>query len=79
MITSFQQLSQFWYDENTIDKLVDIILKTTDSQSKIALISCPTLYSKLKQKSSNENESMQSTNHKVLYEINIFFSYTVRI
>ncbi|XP_017758697.1 PREDICTED: protein-lysine N-methyltransferase n6amt2, partial [Eufriesea mexicana] len=42
------QLSQFWYDDNTTDTLVKGAIKCTESNGKIALISCPTLYSKLK-------------------------------
>ncbi|XP_076646072.1 EEF1A lysine methyltransferase 1 [Halictus rubicundus] len=42
------QLSQFWYDENTTDTLVKGIINSTNSNGKIALISCPTIYSKLK-------------------------------
>ncbi|XP_031827563.2 EEF1A lysine methyltransferase 1 [Nomia melanderi] len=42
------QLSQFWYDENTTDTLVNGAIHSTQSDGKIALISCPTLYNKLK-------------------------------
>ncbi|XP_033322542.2 EEF1A lysine methyltransferase 1 isoform X2 [Megalopta genalis] len=42
------QLSQFWYDEYTTDTLVKGAINSTDSTGKIALISCPTLYNKLK-------------------------------
>ncbi|XP_076289872.1 EEF1A lysine methyltransferase 1 [Lasioglossum baleicum] len=42
------QLSQFWYDDNTTDTLVKGAINSTNSDGKIALISCPTLYSKLK-------------------------------
>ncbi|KOC59076.1 N(6)-adenine-specific DNA methyltransferase 2 [Habropoda laboriosa] len=42
------QLSQFWYDEKTVDTLVKGAINCTESNGRIALISCPTLYSKLK-------------------------------
>lgn len=42
------QLSQFWYDEETTDTFVKGALNATESTGKIALISCPTIYSKLK-------------------------------
>ncbi|KZC12204.1 PREDICTED: protein-lysine N-methyltransferase N6amt2 [Dufourea novaeangliae] len=42
------QLSQFWYDENTTDTLVRGAINSTEADEQIALISCPTLYSKLK-------------------------------
>ncbi|CAK9821613.1 EEF1A lysine methyltransferase 1 [Anthophora retusa] len=42
------QLSQFWYDEETIDTLVRGAINSTESNGRIALISCPTLYGKLK-------------------------------
>ncbi|KAJ8668834.1 hypothetical protein QAD02_000098 [Eretmocerus hayati] len=45
------QLSQFWYDENTIKAITDAALKCTDDNSNIALISCPSLYKALKKKS----------------------------
>lgn len=42
------QLSQFWYDDKTIDTLVKGAIQSTESNGKIALISCPSLYNKLK-------------------------------
>ncbi|KAF3423616.1 hypothetical protein E2986_03144 [Frieseomelitta varia] len=42
------QLSQFWYDEKTTDTLVKGAIQCTKYNGKIALISCPTLYNKLK-------------------------------
>lgn len=42
------QLSQFWYDEETTDTFVKGALNATGPTDKIALISCPTIYSKLK-------------------------------
>lgn len=42
------QLSQFWYDEKTADTLVKGAVQCTKYNEKIALISCPTLYNKLK-------------------------------
>ncbi|KAL0113381.1 hypothetical protein PUN28_012508 [Cardiocondyla obscurior] len=42
------QLSQFWYNDNTTETLVKGALNSTPVNGKIALISCPTLYSRLK-------------------------------
>lgn len=42
------QLSQFWYDDKTIEAFVKGALNSTPTNGKIALISCPTIYSKLK-------------------------------
>ncbi|KAF7408135.1 EEF1A lysine methyltransferase 1 [Vespula maculifrons] len=42
------QLSQFWYDENTTNTIVKGAINSTPIDGKIALISCPTLYTKLK-------------------------------
>ncbi|CAH0690385.1 unnamed protein product [Spodoptera exigua] len=38
------QLSQFWYDEATVQALVRVIDKTLDAGGRVALISCPTLF-----------------------------------
>ncbi|XP_046837712.1 EEF1A lysine methyltransferase 1 [Vespa crabro] len=42
------QLSQFWYDENTTNTIVKGAINSTPIDGKIALISCPTLYTELK-------------------------------
>ncbi|KAJ8940354.1 hypothetical protein NQ314_010736 [Rhamnusium bicolor] len=47
------QLSQFWYDDKTIDILVDVALKAVGPSGKIALVSCPTLYKKMRQKAND--------------------------
>ncbi|OXU30096.1 hypothetical protein TSAR_004185 [Trichomalopsis sarcophagae] len=41
------QLSQFWYDEETISTLTQGAVQSTEGNAKIALISCPTLYKQL--------------------------------
>ncbi|XP_076160688.1 EEF1A lysine methyltransferase 1 isoform X2 [Ptiloglossa arizonensis] len=41
-------LSQFWYDNETTNTLVKGAINSTEINGKIALISCPTLYSKLR-------------------------------
>ncbi|KAJ8924969.1 hypothetical protein NQ315_001134 [Exocentrus adspersus] len=46
----FQQLSQFWYDDKTIDTLVDTAIRVAGPNGNIALVSCPSLYRKLKQR-----------------------------
>ncbi|CAG4956968.1 unnamed protein product [Colias eurytheme] len=38
------QLSQFWYNEATIQALVKVIEKSVPKGGKVALISCPTLF-----------------------------------
>lgn len=43
-----QQLSQFWYDDETVDAFVKGAIKSTEADGKIALVSCPTLYRALK-------------------------------
>jgi len=47
------QLSQFWYDERTVDTLVKAAVKSLSPGAKIALVSCPTLYRKMKQEVPN--------------------------
>ncbi|XP_060535424.1 EEF1A lysine methyltransferase 1 [Cylas formicarius] len=44
------QLSQFWYDEDTIDKLSTVAVKAAGPNSKIALVSCPSLFRKTEAK-----------------------------
>ncbi|XP_019766341.2 EEF1A lysine methyltransferase 1-like isoform X1 [Dendroctonus ponderosae] len=50
------QLSQFWYDERTIKGLVDMTLEAVGTNAKIALVSCPTLYTEMKQRAGPEAE-----------------------
>ncbi|KOB51800.1 N-6 adenine-specific DNA methyltransferase 2, partial [Operophtera brumata] len=38
------QLSQFWYDEATVQALVKVIDNCIADGEKVALISCPTLF-----------------------------------
>ncbi|KAF9797984.1 hypothetical protein SFRURICE_005781 [Spodoptera frugiperda] len=38
------QLSQFWYDETTVQALVRVVDKTLGAGGRVALISCPTLF-----------------------------------
>lgn len=52
-----QQLSQFWYNDDTIKALVRGALNSTPANGKIALVSCPSLYSRLK-KECGERQSM---------------------
>ncbi|XP_011173472.1 EEF1A lysine methyltransferase 1 [Solenopsis invicta] len=42
------QLSQFWYNDDTIEAFVQGALNSTPTNGRIALVSCPTLYSRLK-------------------------------
>lgn len=49
----FQQLSQFWYDDETVETLTKTIAKCIDNGGKIALVSCPTLYKKMKKNFEN--------------------------
>ncbi|CAG9864595.1 unnamed protein product [Phyllotreta striolata] len=50
------QLSQFWYNNNTIETLVKIAVKSVGPQGKIALISCPSLYKKLREEAGSDRE-----------------------
>ncbi|KAK5640511.1 hypothetical protein RI129_011322 [Pyrocoelia pectoralis] len=43
------QLSQFWYDDKTTNILVDAALRRVGPKGTVALISCPTLYSRFKE------------------------------
>ncbi|XP_030751001.1 EEF1A lysine methyltransferase 1 isoform X2 [Sitophilus oryzae] len=43
-------LSQFWYDDKTIEGLVALTLNIIGPNGKIALVSCPTLYKKMKER-----------------------------
>ncbi|XP_025414499.1 EEF1A lysine methyltransferase 1 [Sipha flava] len=45
------QLSQFWYDEKTCERIVECVLKAVGPNGTVALISCPTLYKTFKEKS----------------------------
>ncbi|XP_046492679.1 EEF1A lysine methyltransferase 1 [Neodiprion pinetum] len=45
------QLSQFWYDDETVNSFVKGVIHSTEKTGKIALISCPTLYNKMKKDS----------------------------
>ncbi|GLV46648.1 uncharacterized protein CBL_11509 [Carabus blaptoides fortunei] len=48
------QLSQFWYDDDTVDILVNVISKCIpNANGRIALVSSPTLYKKMKEKYTN--------------------------
>lgn len=56
LLAYFQQLSQFWYDDATTEKLVEIALKSVEPSGKIALISCPTLYKRMKYLAGTKHE-----------------------
>ncbi|XP_057338840.1 EEF1A lysine methyltransferase 1 [Microplitis mediator] len=47
------QLSQFWYDDETVNTITTAALSITNNDGKIALISCPTLYRALKKDAGN--------------------------
>ncbi|KAI5633739.1 putative n6-adenine methyltransferase domain-containing protein [Phthorimaea operculella] len=40
----YSQLSQFWYDEATVNSLVRVVDRIVPDGGKVALISCPTLF-----------------------------------
>nr|CAG4635618.1 EOG090X0ABW [Artemia franciscana] len=44
------QLSQFWYDEETANKLVEEALRVVGEKGTIACVSCPTVYKALKKR-----------------------------
>lgn len=48
-----QQLSQFWYSENTIQDISLMVEKTTRAEDQVALLSCPSLYIACKEKHHN--------------------------
>ncbi|XP_019875231.1 EEF1A lysine methyltransferase 1 isoform X2 [Aethina tumida] len=50
------QLSQFWYDQETVDFLANLAVKSVGPTGKIALVSCPSLYKKTKELSGPEQE-----------------------
>lgn len=43
-VVCLQQLSQFWYNEATVQALVKVVDKLLPDNGKVALISCPTLF-----------------------------------
>lgn len=47
------QLSQFWYNEATVQALVKVIDKCLPDKGKVALISCPTLFVPVKRQVGN--------------------------
>nr|CAG8439191.1 9162_t:CDS:2 [Entrophospora candida] len=47
------QLSQFWYNEETTDMIIQEIINNTTTKSRIACISTPTVFVKLKSKYSS--------------------------
>jgi hypothetical protein len=53
----FQQLSQFWYDDETAEYLSREARRASGPTGKIALVSCPTLYNKLKSEA-HSNQGM---------------------
>ncbi|XP_022916003.2 EEF1A lysine methyltransferase 1 [Onthophagus taurus] len=61
------QLSQFWYNDSTVNTLCKIAKKSVQSGDKIALISCPTLYKTFKDELNNCSVH--------LYEYDKRFSY----
>lgn len=71
---SLQQLSQFWYDDKTVDSFVKGIINSTEADGKIALISCPTLYNKLKKEADGRQGLNDSPLIKRLYK-NVFNSF----
>lgn len=58
-----QQLSQFWYDDKTIEALVRGALNSTPANGKVALISCPTVYSKLKRECGKRQSTISICNN----------------
>ncbi|XP_064073965.1 EEF1A lysine methyltransferase 1 [Vanessa tameamea] len=47
------QLSQFWYNESTVQALVKVVDKCLQDSEKVALISCPTLFVPVKRQLEN--------------------------
>jgi len=65
-----QQLSQFWYDDLTADKLTEEVLKAAGPEGKIALLSCPTLFSRIKKSEANGNWWFKN---KLIFQITFQF------
>ncbi|XP_065349746.1 EEF1A lysine methyltransferase 1 [Cloeon dipterum] len=47
------QLSQFWYDDETADRLAQEVLTAAGPEGKIALVSCPTLFTRIRKANPN--------------------------
>ncbi|XP_043273500.1 EEF1A lysine methyltransferase 1 [Venturia canescens] len=52
------QLSQFWYDEQTVEAFTKGAIKSTPPDGKIALISCPTLYKSLRKEAGDRTVTL---------------------
>lgn len=65
---SFQQLSQFWYDDKTTEYLSREACRAAGPTGKIALISCPTLYKSLKSDAhNNQGKCHNGTSINLVY------------
>ncbi|XP_045531112.1 EEF1A lysine methyltransferase 1 [Pieris brassicae] len=74
------QLSQFWYNEATIQALVQVIEKSVPNGGKVALISCPTLFVPAKRHMGNRI-SLSLLEYDRRFEIHapdyIFYDYNI--
>uniref|UniRef100_A0A8D8XYY7 Protein-lysine N-methyltransferase n=2 Tax=Cacopsylla melanoneura TaxID=428564 RepID=A0A8D8XYY7_9HEMI len=71
------QLSQFWYDETTTQRLSEEAAQRIGNEGSIALISCPTLYPKIKKLAPEAKVSLfeYDTRFKVYGSDFIFYDY----
>ncbi|XP_026481114.1 EEF1A lysine methyltransferase 1-like [Ctenocephalides felis] len=72
------QLSQFWYDDNTIQSLVNIIINSVDEGAHVALISCPSLYKHLKENCTQKNIKVKLLEYDKRFAVHedfVFYDY----
>ncbi|KAL3231100.1 Protein-lysine N-methyltransferase EFM5 [Nakaseomyces bracarensis] len=63
------QLSQFWYNDETADKLADALLEGADEDTIIAIVSAPSVFAAIQKK----DESEIPTKHIYLFEYDTRF------
>ena len=74
-----QQLSQFWYDDETVNQLVKGAIECTKPDGKIALVSCPTLYRALKEKACDRQGNIYTQLKKIFKILNTIFTFSVTL
>lgn len=67
-----QQLNQIWYEEPTINFLIKLASKSVGPNGKVALVSCPTLYKRFKEKMGEGGEG-KFFDKKKNFLINVLF------
>ncbi|KAI5749376.1 hypothetical protein M8J76_006859 [Diaphorina citri] len=71
------QLSQFWYDENTTERLSEEAVCRAGKEGSIALISCPTLYPKIRELAPDAKVTLfeYDTRFKIYGSDFVFYDY----